>query len=101
MARVVVAPRADEDLDDIIAYLDVEAGPATADKYTALIEAVYAQIADYPESGALRPKLGDAVRIGIVAPYIVIYEYMAATDTVTVLRIVHGSRRITNKLLTR
>lgn len=92
---------ADQDMDDIIAYLDIEAGPSTADKYTALIEANYTQLADYPESGALRPKLGGAVRIGIVAPYIVIYEYMAAVDTVTILRIVHGSRRITAKLLTR
>jgi toxin ParE1/3/4 len=43
------------------------------------------------------PALGPNVRIGVVSPYIVIYRH--AEDTVNVLRIVHGRRRITDKLL--
>jgi plasmid stabilization system protein ParE len=34
-----------------------------------------------------------------VPPYIVIYDHEQAADLVTVLRIVHGRRRITGKLL--
>jgi toxin ParE1/3/4 len=39
------------------------------------------------------------VRIGIVVPYIVIYELNESEDIVTVLRIVHGDRDITRSLL--
>jgi plasmid stabilization system protein ParE len=34
-----------------------------------------------------------------VSPYIVIYRHTEAADTVTILRIVHGRRRITGTLL--
>jgi toxin ParE1/3/4 len=40
------------------------------------------------------------IRIGIVLPYIVIYEYDKSKDTVTIFRIVHGRRNITAQLLT-
>jgi len=56
-------------------------------------------LADFPDSGPPRPKVGAQIRIGIVSPYIVIYRHTEAEDTVRVLRIVHGSRRITGKLL--
>ncbi len=46
-----------------------------------------------------RPAIGQNIRIGIVSPYIVIYRYSERDDTVTVLRLVHGRRRITGKLL--
>jgi hypothetical protein len=39
--------------------------------------------------------------IGIVTPYILIYGYAAATDTLTLLRIVHGKRVITAALTRR
>jgi toxin ParE1/3/4 len=53
----------------------------------------------HPASGAPRPAIGPHVRIGIVSPYIVIYEHDAAQDTVTIFRIVHGRRKITGKML--
>jgi toxin ParE1/3/4 len=56
-------------------------------------------LADYPESGPARTVLGTNVRIGIVFPYIVIYEHVAREDVVTILRIVHGRRKISGKLL--
>jgi toxin ParE1/3/4 len=43
--------------------------------------------------------LGKDIRIGIVLPYIVIYRHHEADDIVTVLRIVHGRRNITSKLI--
>jgi hypothetical protein len=53
------------------------------------------------ESGAPRPDLGPGVRIAVVTPYVVIYRHITAEDSVTVLRIVHGHRKIAAKLLTR
>jgi toxin ParE1/3/4 len=68
-------------------------------KYNELFEKLYERLADHPGSGAPRPALDSHIRIGIVSPYIVIYRHNADDDTVTVLRIVHGRRRISGKLL--
>ncbi len=52
---------------------------------------------------AVRPVVprGPLVRIGIVLPYNIIYEYIKADDTETIMRIVHGRRRITRRMLYR
>ena len=49
--------------------------------------------------GAPRPSLGERVRIAIVHPYIVLYEYLHGSDLVQLLRVVHGRRKITKDLL--
>jgi plasmid stabilization system protein ParE len=53
----------------------------------------------HPDSSPLRPAIGEQIRIGIVSPYIVIYEHNPASDIVTNFRIVHGKRKITGALL--
>jgi toxin ParE1/3/4 len=99
VARVIVTPAADADTAEIMAYLQVRAGHGVAARYNASFERLYDHLADFPDGGAPRPKVGSRIRIGIVAPYIVIYRHTEADSTVRVLRIVHGSRRITGKLL--
>jgi toxin ParE1/3/4 len=99
MARVVVSSVADADTAEILAYLARKAGRATAAKYNALFEHLYDRLTDQPDTGPPRRALGPNVRIGIVPPYIVIYDHEPAANLVTVLRIVHGRRRITGKLL--
>jgi toxin ParE1/3/4 len=101
MAHVIISSPADADTDYILADLASKAGRRVAAKYDALFENLYDRLADSPDIGPPRPSLGANVRIGIVAPYIVIYEHAPAADLVTVLRIVHGRRRITGKLLLR
>jgi toxin ParE1/3/4 len=54
-------------------------------------------LAAHPGIGASRPALGRDIRIGIVSPTIVIYRHTPADDTVVVLRVVHGRRRITSR----
>lgn len=99
MARVVITASADADSAAILDYLSVKAGQPTVVKYRALFRRLYARLADHPDSGAPRPALGPRIRIGVVSPYIVIYRHIEAADTVAILRIVHGRRRITGKLL--
>jgi toxin ParE1/3/4 len=101
MASVQVSPEADSDTDAIIRYLATEAGKRTAVKYVGLLEALYDRLSEFPDSGAPRPALGARMRIGIVSPFIVIYEHDPDRDVVTVLRIVHGNQRISAKLLSR
>ncbi len=99
MAQVLLTSPADADIGGIIAYLACKAGNTLAARYVASFEKLFNRLADYPDSGPLRPALGPQVRISIVAPYIVIYEYDAAGDTVIVLRIIHGRRQINGDLL--
>jgi toxin ParE1/3/4 len=56
-------------------------------------------LTDHPASGAPRPAIGPHIRIGVVAPYIVIYGHDAPQDTVTIFRIVDGRRKITGNML--
>ncbi len=99
MARVIVSLLAQTDTAAIVADLANSAGRRVASEYIASFEALYARLAAHPDSGAPRPAIAPHVRIGIVSPYIVIYEFDRAIDAVTILRIVHGRRRITGEIL--
>ena len=98
MARVVFTASADADSASILVDLNTKAGKPAVVRYLALFRKFYEHLADFPDSGAQR-NVGPTIRIGIVSPYIVIYRYMEADSTVMVLRIVHGCRKITGKLL--
>jgi toxin ParE1/3/4 len=99
MARLVFAAIADADTAGIIDDLAEKAGRLTALKFSALFERVYDRLERYPKSGAPRPVLGRGVRICVVAPFIIIYRFTEENDTVTVLRLVDGRRRMSGKLL--
>ncbi len=47
----------------------------------------------------LRPALGKSIRIGVVLPCTIAYRCDAATDTVAILRVMHGRRRLARKRL--
>jgi toxin ParE1/3/4 len=99
MARVVLASSADADTDFILADLAAKAGGRTAAKYDREFDQLYDRLAAHPGIGAPRSGVGRNIRIGIVSPYLILYRYDPVDDTVTVLRLVHGRRRITDKLL--
>jgi toxin ParE1/3/4 len=99
MARLIVSLLAQSDTSYIAHDLTFKAGHAVAARYLDSFDKLYARLVDYPRSGPSRPMLGPHIRIGVVSPYIVIYEYDVPTDLVTILRIVHGRRRITGKML--
>ncbi len=99
MASVTASPSARQDAADIADYLATEAGKRIAVKYLGLFSAAYDKLAAYPESGPRRPRLGLSTRIDVVSPYLIIYDYDPRENTVLILRILHGARRITRKLL--
>ena len=101
MARVVLTASADADTAFILRDLAAKAGADVARRYDAEFDALYRRLERFPESGSPRPALGALVRIGIVSPYNVIHEYISADDVVTVMRLLHGRRRITRRMLNR
>ena len=99
MARVVITSPVDADTAYIIADLGAKAGANVAARYHADFDRLYERLSDHPESGAPRPRLGKKVRICVVSPYTLFYEYDEADDTVMIMRIAHGRRKITRKFL--
>ena len=99
MARVVVSTIAQADTAAILRDLATKASLGVATDYAESLEALYARLAIHPDSGAPRPKYGRHVRIGVVWPYVVAYRHDPNSDIVGIVRVVHGSRRITRKLL--
>ncbi len=98
MAKVEIASTADADVEEILEYLAEKAGDPTVVKYAQDFDKLYDHLALYPESCPRRPRLAPTARIAIVSPYVVLYVYSATDDTVTIVRVVHGHRRITRKL---
>jgi toxin ParE1/3/4 len=101
MTRLVVTADAEVDTSSILDYLEQEAGQRIAEQYGRRFYRTIERLLDAPQSGAPRPALGADVRIAIVSPYVVIYEYAMSDDTVVLLRILHGHRNITGDLLRR
>jgi plasmid stabilization system protein ParE len=101
MTRLVVTADAEADTNDILTYLEEKAGPLVAVKYGHRFRLTLQRVVEMPETGAPRPALGPNVRISIVYPYLLIYDYPARGDILTLLRILHGRRNISRDMLKR
>jgi toxin ParE1/3/4 len=99
MAQVVVTEYAKRDVREIISDLYRRAGYIVAARYAADFKNVYRDLAQFPNSGPVRPALGPVARIKVVYPYVIVYD--CDEDGVTVLRVQHGRRDITVDLMKR
>jgi len=99
MASVIITASAYNDITTILADLAAKAGISIAERYLNDFYVLFDRLKNFPAIGAPRHVLGDNTRISIVAPYIVIYDYVDAD--VTILRVLHGRRDITQRLLPR
>jgi len=97
MARLVITIRAGRDAAAIIAMLTDNAGPEVAARYRRDINALYDRLILFPRSGAPPPSFGRYARLGVVEPYVVIFDYRP--DVVTILRVLDGRRNITRRLI--
>jgi toxin ParE1/3/4 len=76
-------------LDEILTGLE-QKNPAAADRYAALFDNKVRFLAQFPESGRLRPEIAPDVRSTRVRPYVVFDRFRQ--ETVQILRILHGNR---------
>lgn len=83
----------------ILSDLYLKSGALTAGKYGNLFQRLYDHLAANPEGGPRRPRLGRGIRIGVVWPFVVIFRPDRRDDIVEILRIVHGRRRMSRRLL--
>lgn len=99
MTRVVLTTPAEDDTFTILEGLALDAGADVADRYAADFAKFYGRLAQFPEIAALRSQLGRDVRMSVIRPYLVFHRFQRSADCVTVLRILHGKRRVTRRHL--
>lgn len=101
MTRLVVTLDAEADINGILDYLRREAGARVAEDYGHRFRRTIERLVEFPRLGPRRPALGADTRVGIVRPYILIYDYTKKDDVLALLRVVHGRRNITRRLVSR
>lgn len=87
------------DLDGILGHLQTNARPGIADRYQKDFDDLFAQLIQFPGAGTPRPRLGKMIHIRVIDPYSIFYQWIPADDAVKIVRIIHGSRRLTRKML--
>jgi toxin ParE1/3/4 len=97
MAKITISPEADQDTADIVALLTEDAGANVARRYRRDFDSLFVRLAMFPRSGANRTHLDRSIRIGVVAPYVAVYEL--DDDHVIVLRALDGGRNITRRVI--
>lgn len=98
MTHLVLAPEAEYDLAAILTHLRREAGPLVAEKYRLRMAQSIRRLCLFPESGAPRAVFGETMRMAIVYPYLLFYEYRPDDDQVILLRILHGKSDLEDEL---
>jgi plasmid stabilization system protein ParE len=101
MARAILSARARLDLVSIIEHLTEVTGPRTARSVESNLKEAIDRLGAFPGIGSPRQHLGTETRVTSVYSYLVFYDGGPDSDTVHVLRILHGSRNITPELIAR
>jgi toxin ParE1/3/4 len=78
--------------------LNAKAGQQIATKFGNCFTKLYDRLASHPESGPPRPAIGPNTRIGIVAPYIVIYRLGANASPIRTQWLKKGDVKIPERL---
>jgi plasmid stabilization system protein ParE len=101
MTRLVVAPRARNDLDSILGFLRHEAGEVAALRYGHRFSSALQLLVEFPLMGVARPAFGPTMRLWPVDPYLMFYRFDGSNDLVSLIRILDGRREISARLFLR
>lgn len=85
--RIVLSPEARSDLNDTLLYTEQQWGLAQQRSYYAQLKAAFAQLAQYPDLGILRPEFGQRVRGRRVGQHVVLYQ--PSQTEILILRVLH------------
>ena len=91
MAKLVIAPSAQQDLSDIYDYIARDK-PIAAANWVEKIEGKRKLIATTPEFGERRPEYGADVRSSVVGRYVI--SFRPIEDGIEVARVIAGDRDI-------
>ena len=80
---------AEQDLEEIWAYVAADASPATADRLIEAIVERFELLAEQPRMGRLRPEFGAGVRSFTVENHVIYYRH---DGDILIARVLHGRR---------
>ena len=86
--EVVLSPRAEADVNNILLYTWQRWGEAQRDRYEATLDRAIAALAEYPEAGVRCSRFFPACRSRRVGSHVVYYRDL--DDVIEVVRILHG-----------
>jgi plasmid stabilization system protein ParE len=90
--RVIISPRAVQDLEEIVRYISID-NPQVARRFGDKLICAAESLAQFPERGRIVPEFSDGVtREIIVYPYRVVYRHDKDKNTVGIARFWHGAR---------
>jgi toxin ParE1/3/4 len=100
VARVVISPRADRELEDLWLTISSDDERA-ANRIVRAIGGKIALLAEYPRLGARRQNIKPTIRMLVEYPYLILYETHPNTDQgpideVEIVGVVDGRRDLTN-----
>ncbi len=101
MVKVRLSFRARLDLLLVLDYSSDVASSRMARKYDSDFKRAIRRLARFPGMGSPRPHFGSDARMVSVDPYLIFYDGGPQSETVHVLRILHGHRNITPELIAR
>jgi toxin ParE1/3/4 len=91
MARCLVTPRADRDLDSIWAFITPD-NPRAADAMIDRLTDTFDMLLTMPQAGRLRQEFREKLRSFAVENYVIFYR--TVSEGIDILRVVHGRRDI-------
>lgn len=89
MAKYFTTRKADEDIDEILAYIDSDNFDASLAFYDRLIH-LFDMLVDTPRAGRERAELNEGLRSFPFGNYLIFYRVWAGKVAVT--RVIHSSR---------
>ena len=96
MPRYHLTALAEADLRDLWAYIDGRNGPQRADDLIDRIVDRFPMLAEQPYLGPVRPEFNADLRSHVVSGTPFVIFYFPADYGVQIVRVVHGSRRLTD-----
>jgi toxin ParE1/3/4 len=91
MSRIVLSPRAKEDLIEIWTYIATD-NPVAADRMLDVIDEKLAMLAANPRLGPARPDIAEGVRLLPIKRYVILYREVPGG--IEAVRVVQGMRRL-------
>lgn len=94
---IVYADAAKDDITDIAGYIDEKAGAIVAARFIDRIIATVESLSRMPHRHRERDELGAGLRVIGFRRYLIFYRIDG--NVVSIIRVLHGARNITAKLL--
>jgi toxin ParE1/3/4 len=95
LAKCLLTPRAERDLEDIWLYI-AQDNPRAADKLLDRIETQCQLLANHPQLGQARDDIAQGLRHHPLSNYLILYRVVPTG--VEIVRVAHGARNILDLL---